>query len=231
MMKSVTAGMLLGDANLQINKHGVNAYWQLHHSLDQQDYLDWKIALWGSVVGFTKGYSEQKLGTSVWAKSRCIPFLTEMRSIAYPRGRKEVTQRLLRYLTPIGLAIWFMDDGSIREKVDDKGGIRGRDIRLYTCSFGSAEHDLIIQYFKNKWGVEWHKRPIRNKQGSYFYLGCGAKEAAKLFSIIEPFVVPSMRYKVTFRPNKLRPNVWNPSWVKSQSELHGDVKNAAEMTA
>lgn len=229
-MKSVMAGMLLGDANLHVNRKGINAYLQLHHSENQLEYMNWKTSLFEGITSFHTGRNENI--KSVWAHSKCVPFLTEMHEIAYPRGHKEVTERLLSYITPVGLAIWFMDDGSIREKMDDNGAVRGRDIRIYTCSFGDAEHDMLIAYFKEKWGIVWHKRPIRNKQGSYLYLGCGAKEAIKLFEIIAPHVVPSMRYKITFRPNKLRPNAWSlPMEAKRQSELCSDAKSAAEMPA
>ena len=226
-MKSAVVGMVLGDGNLQIAKRGKNAYLQLHHSLEQADYLLWKADI------LRNGKFPVKVGrsdTAIWARTKCVPFMTDLQGLFYPRGKKEVTEKLLSHLTPMGLAIWYMDDGSIREKKEENGAIRGRDIRLYTCSFGDAEHDLIIKYFKSRWNVEWHKRPIRQRGKEYKYLGCGSNEAAKLFKIIEPFVIPSMRYKITFSLNKLRPNVWHPQWVMRQSELHGDVKSAAEMT-
>lgn len=104
----------------------------------------------------------------------------------YYTDSKRITRSILEKLTPLGLAIWYMDDAH---------KLRGGGSRLYTCSFTVKEHEVMIEYFKDKWGVcpkiEW--------TGDNPYLKFLANEAEKLINIVEPHIIGSMLYKITNR--------------------------------
>jgi hypothetical protein len=103
--------------------------------------------------------------------------------------KKRFSRQILNYLTPLGIAIWYMDDGSLSLKKRE-GKVHGREIHLNT--YCSLEEARIIQvYFEEVWDVAWTIVPNKG----LFRLRMGSNEAKKLFKIIEPNVVPMMKYK------------------------------------
>jgi hypothetical protein len=67
------------------------------------------------------------------------------------RPHKVITNRkLLNRINALGLAIWYMDDGSISKKKRSDGTIRGITVAIHTC-FPTIEEALYIcNYFKEE---------------------------------------------------------------------------------
>ena len=83
-----------------------------------------------------------------------------------------------------------MDDGSLSYKKRE-GKVHGREIHLNTyCSLEEAR--VIQAYFKEVWDVSWTVVPTKG----LFRLRMGSNEAIKFFTIINPYIIPSMKYKV-----------------------------------
>ena len=100
---------------------------------------------------------------------------------------------MLKWLNPLGMAIWYMDDGNHHEVLRDNGTIRQRNIHLSVCAYSQEEVDLIRDYFLEEWGIRWNLMHVRK---TYPVLRAGAKEGAKFCDIINSYVIPSMRYKL-----------------------------------
>lgn len=88
---------------------------------------------------------------------------------------------LFSHLTPLALAIWIMDDGS----KDGKG------LRISTNYFKKEEVIKLQQIQYNRYKLT---STIRNQKDQYI-LFFPKKEMKLLYSIVQPYIVPSMLYK------------------------------------
>lgn len=156
-------------------------------------------------------------------------YFNHLQKIFYPKGKKRVTQKILSALTPLSLALWYMDDGSLatakyskNQKGEQVWGARW--IVLCTHSFTLKENKMIQKYFKDYWDINWNV--YKGRYGWYLkaYIG----EGMKFFEIIYPYIVPCMLYKIDTKysinnsrsPHKAR----HDKIMKIWSELWSDPK-------
>lgn len=233
-IRSAVIGMVLGDANL--HKPAANAFMQMAHSPSVEDYVIFKKNIIEQIPGMWFRYTfvvhqNRKLGKSypqirVWTKRH--PFLTKMRKRLY-RPEKRITKGILESLTPLGLALWFMDDGHLslhynvaryKTEVGSKPcerSISTRPLLLNTHGFSKAENEIICRWLRNRWGVS-----ARVKSSKGFFVYMNTENARKFVDIVRPFVlpVPSMHHKIDFKytgrgsPELLRYNV--AYWTKEE---------------
>jgi hypothetical protein len=113
--KQILIGMLLGDAHLERQAGAVTARLKIEHSVAQKAYVDWKYLEWRDWVRTPPKtrVRHNRLGTS----STNVGFTTlshvdleEFRLAFYRDPRKVIPEDL--ELTPLSMAVWFMDDGS-----------------------------------------------------------------------------------------------------------------------
>lgn len=195
--KKLLIALLIGDGTISSNY-----VFKLSHSVNQREYLEWKVKLlnklgiknngikeYTSSCGYNKGkgviYSQLSLHSTIKALRR---------SIYIPK--KTFTRNLLNWLDEQGLAIWFMDDGfiNINESEQRHGSIQ-RNIRISTC-VDKETCNMIIQYFKEKWGIEF--RPFLEKSKLFSIATKTNNDSSKFIEIVRPYVeqVPSLLYKI-----------------------------------
>ena len=106
----VVLGSLMGDGNLSPNRRDRNgARFRLGHGAKQAEYLEWKTALMGNIE---HSVSENAKGAR-FVDFTPLPELAELQRAVYlGDGKKFLSEEYLKALTPLALAIWYMDDGS-----------------------------------------------------------------------------------------------------------------------
>lgn len=197
--RNLLIGMLLGDGTICSN----NVY-KLCHSIEQEDYLKWKIKLLnenGIRNNGLKYYTSScgyNIGKTVcYTQLNIIPFIKVLRRVCY-KGKKIIGNRkLLNRLSAQEIAIWYMDDGHINIRVNH-GKPCGFYIKISTCE-PKSEVQTIIDYFREVWNINFYMIHEGKKEDSYS-LCCGTKEGLKFIDIIKPYVsqVPSMIHKITY---------------------------------
>lgn len=195
-LRSAIIGMVAGDAGIRQQKGCRSVSLRIVHSIKQKEYLEYKRDIlqnlfkeWEIPIHLfnNSGYPGVRLET------RNHPRLRTIYKWFYRDRKKMVSKRVLEYLTPIGIAIWYMDDGSLSFKRRE-GKIHGREVHLNTyCSLEEAK--VIQGYFREVWDVSWTIVPNKG----LFRLRMGAKEAQRFFKLIEPHVIPVMRYKIDLK--------------------------------
>jgi hypothetical protein len=100
-------------------------------------------------------------------------------------GTKRIPRNIGRFLTPISLAYWFMDNGSIKSN-ESKGTI------LHTHAFSLKEVELIIEALNRKFSIQ--AAPRKQKEGYQIYISGHSYEV--FYSCIGPHLHDSMLYKV-----------------------------------
>lgn len=212
--KSAVVGMVLGDGYLRKgnltrdtrdgNKSKSNSQLEITHSLKQQEYALYKKSLLEYLTAVSTRvrhrYDERTGKTysciELWTKYH--PFYEKLRDRMYVEGRKQITEHTLKIISPLGLALWYMDDGTFCYR--KRGNKSDYQVYLATDSFSEAEHNLAQYWLLKRFDIKWRVNKCTNPRGNMRYrlaLYC-KDEIYKLFNIIEPFVVDSMRYKITY---------------------------------
>jgi len=197
-LDSAVFGMLLGDAGLSLaGKRAINYRFYYAHSNKQKEYALWKkdiIDQIGTVETRIYNYKHPvKKYEHIRITTNARKYFTKIARKFYKNNKKIVDIKILDKINPFGLAIWFMDDGSVQQ--------RNTHFRAYlhTQSFSYEENKLIQKWFKNKFNIETKVGIEKKRNGNIYYLQVFNKRAAlELIEIVKPFVelVPSMKYKL-----------------------------------
>jgi recombination protein RecA len=188
-------GGLMGDGHLAPNRRGGNGVrYRMGHGPKQVEYLDWKVAMLGNIPS---SRSERPNG-AVHVDLTPLPELSELREVMYwGDGKKHLTEDVFKALTPLALAVWYMDDGSftVRSKGAQQrtaGGSGRVEICIEAMSEGSR--DRLVDYLRDTHGVEcrWSLRGVR--QRAVLTLTTAGTE--RFQEIVAPYIHPSMAYKL-----------------------------------
>lgn len=117
---SVLTGSILGDAYMS-RRSGEGVRVCYRQSIKNKDYLEWLYRFY-----FERGYSSEleprmykrmlkdKLGKEYYGlefNTFTFSSLNWMYELFYKKGKKVVPKEICKYLKPLALAVWIMDDG------------------------------------------------------------------------------------------------------------------------
>jgi len=196
--RAVILGTLLGDGSLKVQSKYSNANLQIRHSEMQKDYLLWKAETLKEIAGDKSvsvqkadGYSKNRKWRFV---SRRLPSLTDLHLLTHKKNKLRIRRKWLNQMTPLSLAVWWCDDGSLISY----GGRKGV---FCTDGFDKESVKIIARYLKIVWDIRTVVAPIRRKyngeQRQYWRIWIRSQEELKKFlRIILPYIpVPSMLQK------------------------------------
>jgi recombination protein RecA len=189
----VLLGGLMGDGALSPSRSGNGARFRWGHGAKQFEYGDWKASLFANV---TVSRSTNAKG-AVFHDVQPLPELAELREAVYVGGKKVLSDDYLKRLTPLSLAIWYMDDGSfaLRSKGLQQRTEGGSGRSEFCVEALSADSRSRLQsYLADVWGIR-ADLIVRGAQAKC-YLQFPTAETAKFHALIAPFVHPSMQYKL-----------------------------------
>lgn len=196
-VKDLIIGSLLGDGSIKIHPKYRNARFSFRHSIKQKDFFFWKMDQLKEISG-RKCWWKQKSGFSEGVvlryQSAALPALSELYHLTHPKGKLKILRKWLNQLTPLSLAVWWLDDGSVVGN--------GRKGALCTDAFSEEENKLLKQYFAKVWKVKTSfgkvTRIYKGEARTYWRLWLRSTEELKKFlRIILPFMqIQSMLPKV-----------------------------------
>lgn len=194
--KSLLIALLIGDGTISSNY-----VFKLSHSTLQREYLEWKVGLlnkYGIKNNGVKEYISKcgyNTGKSVlYSQMSLTPTIKALRRSVYT-PKKTITRKLLEWLNPLGLAIWYMDDGCINVNTSKQRSSIQHTIKIATC----VDYDTvktIINYFDEVWGI--HFRPFKEGRYTYSIASSSELDCEKFIKIVKPYIeqVPSFLYKI-----------------------------------
>lgn len=189
VQRSIIAGKLLGDGHLESLTGGKTYRLKVEHSISQKIYVDWQYQMLANLTGTPPriklksrfGKTSQNYGFSTLSSSSLRFFGQSF----YHNGKKKIPLIIKKFLTPLALAVWFMDDGSIKSN-------HHRALILNTQSFGEDELKKLQRALFEKFGIESVLR--KQKEGKQIYIL--SQSVGKFIEIISPNLLPSMKYKL-----------------------------------
>lgn len=193
--KEIILGSLLGDGSLKIHKPYKNARFSFRHSAVQKEYFFWKVRQLKEISSEHFVW-EQKAdgfgGEKLRYQSAALELLTELYRLTHKNGKFRIRRKWLNMLTPLSLAIWWMDDGSLIG--NSRKGV------FCTDGFELKEVELLARYLKIVWKIDGHvgRISLRGKRAEQYRIWLSSTEELKKFlRIITPFIpVSSMLPKI-----------------------------------
>lgn len=187
--REIIIGKLLGDGHLETQTKGKTYRLKIEHSGAQRDYVDWiyqeLLSLAASPprekVQIVRGKSYMKY----WFNTVSTGSLRFYGQQWYPEGVKIIPTQIHKWLTPLTIAVWFMDDGSIKSK-------HHRAKIINTQSFSKENIARLINALNEIYGI----RAVMRKQKEGFQVYLLSETIDKFEELIRPYVVSSMRYKL-----------------------------------
>lgn len=194
--KSLLIALLLGDGTISSNY-----VFKLSHSEEQREFLKWKYNL-AINSGFKLNGIKEYICTCGYNKGKKVlytqfsinPTIKALRRTVYI-PKKTITRKLLNWLTPQGLAIWYMDDGCINVNTSKQRASIQHSIRIATCVNKEVAEE-IVKYFSEIWNVQF--RLFNEGKETYSVVTSSEKDCKNFISIIKPYImqVPSLKYKI-----------------------------------
>ena len=189
-------GGLMGDSNLSPKSAptSLGARLRMGHGQEQLAYLDWKSSMFGNI----RQCRTTNSSGAGFIDLTPLAELDELRRVVYfGDGKKHLTWDYLKALTPLALAIWYMDDGCfmLRSKgLQDRtqGGSGRVEICVEAMSPGSRER--LVEHLRGAFGITARVMPRGAQQKAVMRFSTA--ETEKLQGLIAPYVHPSMDYKL-----------------------------------
>lgn len=177
LQKQVLIGCVLGDA--YITKLGKV---RIEQSVHEEEYVMWKYHVLNSLLytaapkKMVRYHEKQKsMYTSYRFSSR--QYFRSWRSFWYPQGIKRVPSSLI--LTPVSLAVWYMDDGCWT----------GSKALISAEGFDDESQQILQRLLREQFSVD-------TLIGKNRKLLIRKKSHGRFFSLIADHIIPSMQYKI-----------------------------------
>lgn len=215
--RQLLLGGILGDGSLKVHAGYANARYAFRHSVKQKEYFDWKadelVGLASEKCRWEQPAEREDLGGDVLRfQTLALPRLTDLHRLTHEHGEKRVRRRWLNQLAPLGLAVWWLDDGSIVGN--------GHKGVLCTDSFGAEQVAVLVRYLRVVWKVQARWFPASTDRPHHLRLALPAEQLGVWLRLILPAVPPlaSMVYKVLplYRDQNLQER-----WISEVSDLAG----------
>jgi LAGLIDADG DNA endonuclease family/NADH-Ubiquinone oxidoreductase (complex I), chain 5 N-terminus len=195
---SIIVGSTLGDSHLEKRKRGIGTRVKFEQCSKNTEYLMWFHKYLSS-----RGYCTIKepvlrkrirekgvilyhyvVNSYTFSSFNWLHDMFYTLDISQNKYIKIVPLNLEEYLTPLALAIWFMDDGSIC----------GSSVKIATNCFTDKEILFLCYILKKKYNIICSKMKDGRKKGCSLYI---YKSSLPIFScLIKPYMLPSMYYKL-----------------------------------
>lgn len=134
------------------------------------------------------------------AHSRLNMYVNNLYKMIYKNNVKHISMDWLNELDNLGIAMWYMDDGSLVHRV-------GEDTcSLHTQGYNLHENEIFVKFLKSR-GYNFHIRHSYSKNKPYLFLGLMQDSSEKFFSDIARYVIPSMQYKLPEKYRNMYKNV------------------------
>ncbi|MDJ0498887.1 MAG: hypothetical protein QNJ89_13720, partial [Acidimicrobiia bacterium] len=187
----VILGALMGDGNLSPSQGAYGARFRMGHGAKQAEYMEWKTSLFQNLE---PSRTSNDRGAQ-FLDLTPLPELVSIREALYWPAGKTLNHDYLKRLTPLSLAIWYMDDGhlSIRSKDSESLEARGR-IEICIKSFEPSSRKRLADYLRDTWGVDVVLSVRGRNNVPYLRMNADATEA--FLELVAPYVHPSMEYKL-----------------------------------
>ncbi|MBA2319176.1 MAG: intein-containing recombinase RecA [Euzebyales bacterium] len=187
----VLLGGLMGDGALSPSRSGHAARFRFGHGAAQASYAGWKAGLFEN-VGVSVSANAKR---AMFADVRPLPELAELRRAVYLGGRKFFSEDYVKALTPLSLAVWYMDDGGfVIRSAGKQARTEGGSGRITICveAMEASTRERLRRHLADTYGITSALSVVADKARLTF-----SRAATDRFQeLVAPFIHPSMEHKL-----------------------------------
>ena len=176
--QSILIGVLLGDGAM---RKKTQALLEINHSYKQKEYVDWLYQKFQNYID-TEPKMRKTNGNRVAYRftTKSLPILTKFYDYFFQEKHKIIPNDLM--ITPLSLAVWYMDDGS---RCDT-------DIYLNSQQFTQVEQEMLVSLLYKQYSIQ----ASLNKDKQYKRIRIKKESVPNFMALISPFIISTMRYKL-----------------------------------
>ncbi len=192
--RELIVGLLLGDGHLETQNGGRTYRLKVEHGSAQREYLEWLAHEFQDWL--LSGWYEKRKGEKVVYGFTTVshPALRFYGAQFYQNGKKRIPPLIKKLMSPLSLAIWFLDDGFAKSS-------KHRSLVIH--SLGYTKRDLV-QMQEALLGLCLESALHKQRNGS-FRLPLPHASSLILEQFVRPILneVPSLAYKMeNIKPKK-----------------------------
>jgi LAGLIDADG DNA endonuclease family len=193
--KEAAIGLILGDASLNTTNNGKTYRIKFEWSDRQKPYVDHVFNLFDQWV-LSKPHKKVRISPKgnkiiTWGfQTISHKAFNDLATLFITKKKKTISNCLIKnYLTPVGLAYWFCDDGG---KLDYNKNSKNKSIVLNTQSFTNIEVKNMSKELMEKFNLDCE---VRSNKGKKVIIIKGSSYT--LFrKITDPYIISEMKYKL-----------------------------------
>ena len=185
----ILIGSLLGDGGIYSRNNKKGNYY-IKQAPKNKDYIFW---LYKKLENLTPSAPKQRKDNDQWYfYSSQKSNLMRLQRIFYTDRKKIVPTNIADLLiSPISLAVWYMEDGTLDYRPKDHCAFY-----LSTHCFSVEETEKLASILKNNFDIDAsvYNNLIRGKR--YPRIVIGSKGRQQFFTLIKPYIVDCFKYKL-----------------------------------
>lgn len=194
----IVLGSMLGDGTLGLRNPGGWAVLTFSNNERQLGYVQWKRECLSDLVDgevIRRGNLKPRKIAGRWTQpspfygisTKAHPEIARLRHASYPtKGAKRVAG-WIDELEPLGLAVWYMDDGT---RV--RNGENHQSARFYTNSYPKQDVEKLCDLLNSKFGYE----PSMFQMNGDWVMALNERSSCIFFEQIAPYIPDCMQYKL-----------------------------------
>jgi recombination protein RecA len=189
----VVRGSLMGDGAISMARNGHTARFRLGHGARQIAYADWKASLFANISASRSTNSKGAVFYDFFPLTELMP----LRESVYVNGKKRFDDDFFKRLSPLSLAIWYMDDASFTVRSKSlQTRTQGGSGRIAICveAMTPETRERLLAYLRDTWGIVSQLRLSGERRRAVLVFDRMATD--RFQELIAPFVHPSMAYKL-----------------------------------
>lgn len=187
--REVLVGLLLGDGCLETSNGGKTYRLKIEQSAKHRAYVFHLFGLfrqWVRTPPRQRKRVSRADGERNWVfQTLSHPGFRFYGHQFYSGDRKSVPKLIHRWLTPRGLAYWFMDDGSAKSP-------QSKGVIFNTQGFSLREVEFLAQTLSRKFELETSVR----RQPDGFQIYVSGRSYEQFAALVGPYLIEEMRYKL-----------------------------------
>ena len=187
--KEIIIGLILGDGHLETMNKGKTYRLKVEQSIKHKSYVDWLYMNFRDFVNtppkIRKSIAFGKETTNYRFSTLSVGNFRFFAQQFYKNKKKIIPSLIQRWLTPLSMAVWFMDDGQIKSK-------KHRALLINTQCFSKKDLGKLQKALEEKFGIKTNLK----KEPTGWRLYILSETVAKFVKLINPYILPSMRKKL-----------------------------------
>lgn len=215
IQKQILIGKMIGDGSLSRIKHSANM--NISHKEEHSDYLEWCLKALGDMGSNWRGTAVSGYGSKM-VRGRSINsfHIKQYFQNWYENNKVVIPKQLIEDITPIGIAVWYMDDGSLSHSNSNQEN----GATFNSCSFSKKDHKILLKCL-NKFNIKGEYYTSQN----YGRIRINSDDAEMLFLLIALYIPKVMQYKL---PKRYRTN--RDSWLPTYENSYKQTKVSQVVT-